>query len=178
MAKISPVNTLANGPLHWHQFKWNITRGKRGNVRGKWDVTTSIWYQQPLCRPDVTQTLFSSFGAIKYHGMSTEPGFTPAALLLLSAVEVGVFHIVQHQCDRLGSVPKNSHCRGKGQFPLVCERWGGRITHDRTMTFRVWLILTNTDILGCNHWVLIFFQFQHFYDIKCKLSHLETALRP
>lgn len=86
-------------------------------------MTTSIRYQQSLCRPDVTQTLFSSLGAIKRGGMSTGSGFTPGAPLPLSAVEMGVFHIVQHCCDRLGLMPKNP-AEVKGSFPPVREEEG------------------------------------------------------
>lgn len=89
-----------------------------------------------LSAPDVTQTLFSSFEPIKHHGMSREPGFTPTALPLLSAVEMGVFHIVHPQCDRLGSVPKTPKEveRGVAVTPLLyplqpgSKRGGGWIT--------------------------------------------------
>lgn len=38
-------------------------------------------------------------------------------LLLLSAVEMGVFHIVQHRSDRMGSLPKYP-MELKGRFPV------------------------------------------------------------
>lgn len=154
------VTHLHGSSLHWHRLKRNITGGKRGNVqRGKWDVSSSIWYQQQLCRPDVTQTPFSSFGAIKHRGMSTEPGFTPATLLLLlSAVEVGVFHIVQLPVWQTGlSAWKTQQCRGNRQF---VERKVDHTWQDHENGFD-----------RCGR--MIFFQLHHFKDFSFSCDTLK-----
>lgn len=50
-------------------------------MQAKWCVASSIWYQQPLRQPDVTQTLFNSCGPIRHHGMFKEHTQCSAALI-------------------------------------------------------------------------------------------------